>query len=186
MTTTNLNLQTAIDWLETAKIGQKDHISQDEPFFYISHDTDANPLTLCTDLAFTNRIVTLTNQVNLPSILQYAYLILGSEDREFTLHEWTFMSIKTIENRLDVYHKGGQHQVCDLAHRYMGMGHIEVITLDIETGLVFLRHDGGSSDWDRHPNWEFIRDFDPATSRDRQATLETLVCAEPVHLDRVN
>jgi len=44
----------------------------------------------------------------------------------------------------------------DIGLRYMGMGHVQTIAMSKENNNeFFLRHDGGSNDYDRKDNYEF-------------------------------
>ena len=46
-----------------------------------------------------------------------------------------------------------------LAFRYLGMGHIEVISCDLNSHLLFKRYDGGSNGYDREDNYnKLIKD----------------------------
>ena len=36
----------------------------------------------------------------------------------------------------------------------MGMGHVEVVSCDLETHLLFYRPDGGSNSYDREANYQ--------------------------------
>ena len=46
--------------------------------------------------------------------------------------------------------------IFDIAYRYMGMGHIEVLSCDLSTHRLYTRPDGGSNGYDREINHEVM------------------------------
>ena len=54
------------------------------------------------------------------------------------------------------YCNHGQKKVFDIGFRYMGMGHIEIISCDLESHLLFFHPGGGSNGWDRESNFNEI------------------------------
>mgnify|MGYP005668326141 CR=1 FL=1 len=65
----------------------------------------------------------------------------------------------------------GEARIADLAFRSIGMGHVEVLTLDRATGEVMVRHDGGSNGWDRAANWEAALALQPESTQELAAFL---------------
>jgi len=91
--------------------------------------------------------------------LRYLYQIIGNPDVEVTLIdreecEWTIMSLTKALEVYDAYKKDGQERVFDFAYRYMGMGHIELVSCDTQTHNLFYHRGGGSSGWDREYNFQ--------------------------------
>jgi len=113
------------------------------------------------------KILELSEKINLPSKLLYMYILLDSNTREFTYYNFTFFSIREIEKRLIIYEEDNQNNICDLALCYHGMGWIIVLTLNRKDGKFFLRMDGGSNNYDREDNWNFIKKYDPHTQKDK-------------------
>jgi hypothetical protein len=102
-----------------------------------------------------------TVQDDIPSNVQFnpwvmsVYIISGEPDRGITIGEWTLYSLKqTIERLLSLRQEHSTITWTDLGHRYMGLGHIEVLRMDISTGELFIQHDGGSNGYDRMAYWE--------------------------------
>jgi hypothetical protein len=102
-----------------------------------------------------------TVQDDIPSYVQFnpwvmaVYIISGEPDRGITIGEWTLYSLKqTIERLLSLREEHSTITWTDLGHRYMGLGHIEVLRMDISTGQLFIQHDGGSNGYDRMAYWE--------------------------------
>jgi hypothetical protein len=80
------------------------------------------------------------------------YEIFGNEQKEIYLDEWTIMSLEEALKRYKEFCAQGQDNVFDIGFRYLGMGHIEIISCDLKSHLLFYRPDGGSNDWDRITN----------------------------------
>jgi len=81
------------------------------------------------------------------------YKILGNPDKEIYLGNWTIMSLNEALNKYNIYCKNGQTKVFDIGYIYKGMGHIMVISCDLDSHLLFLRPDGGSNGYDREHNY---------------------------------
>ena len=80
------------------------------------------------------------------------YNILGSKNKELYLSDWTLMSIN---NSLKRYHelcKLNRKDIFDIGYKYEGMGHITVLSCDLNSHLLFYRPDGGSNGYDRQDN----------------------------------
>ena len=82
----------------------------------------------------------------------YMYKIIGHKDREIYFNEWTIMSVSESLKKYEKYCSEGQKDVFDIAHRYMGLGHIEVLACDLSTHHLYTRPDGGSNGYDREFN----------------------------------
>jgi hypothetical protein len=81
------------------------------------------------------------------------YEIFGNEQKEIYLDEWTIMSLEEALKRYNELCTQGQDNVFDIGFRYLGMGHIEMISCDLKSHLLFYRPDGGSNGWDRINNF---------------------------------
>ena len=84
------------------------------------------------------------------------YEIIGNMEREVYLGEWTIMTIKRAFEIYERYKKNGQYNVFDFGFRYMGMGHIEIISCNLEDYSIFFHPGGGSNGWDRESNFQDI------------------------------
>ena len=60
---------------------------------------------------------------------------------------------KCLENYSE-YCKNNQHSVFDIAYRYEGMGHVTVISCDLNNHLLFERDDGGANGYEREDNYK--------------------------------
>ena len=93
---------------------------------------------------------------------KYLYEIIGNPTVDVTLQteerqgefmeEWTIMALDTALKIYQGYVKDGQTRVFDFAYRYLGMGHVEVVSCDLHTHNLFLHRDGGSNGYDRMLN----------------------------------
>ena len=80
------------------------------------------------------------------------YNILGSKNKELYLSEWTLMSINNALKRYDELCKLNRKDIFDIGYKYEGMGHITVLSCDLNSHLLFYRPDGGSNGYDREDN----------------------------------
>ena len=67
--------------------------------------------------------------------------------------DWIFLSIDEAIDTYKNYCSKGRTDVFDIAYRYAGMGYIRMLACDLNTHLLFIRMDGGSSGWDREYNY---------------------------------
>tara|TARA_B110000285_G_C15073044_1_gene589100 strand:+ start:863 stop:1378 length:516 start_codon:yes stop_codon:yes gene_type:complete len=84
------------------------------------------------------------------------YDILGSTKREVYLGDWTIMNLDKAVEIYEEYSKHGLKNVFDIGYRYMGMGHIEIISCDLDSHLLFFHPGGGSNGWDHASNFNEI------------------------------
>ena len=80
------------------------------------------------------------------------YNILGSKNKELYLSEWTLMSINNALKRYDELCKFNRKDIFDIGYKYEGMGHITVLSCDLNSHLLFYRPDGGSNGYEREDN----------------------------------
>lgn len=135
--------------LKQCKISRENHNSSSLPFF----SRDFDPITFTTNSK-------CLNNYNIPDSLnrniKLIYQLLGDPEREIYIGEWTIMSLNECSKRYKDFCQNGQKDVFDIGYRYMGMGHIEVISCDLKTHLLFYRPDGGSNGYDRYANYQDI------------------------------
>ena len=80
------------------------------------------------------------------------YQIFAQPQKEIYLGEWTILSLEQALEIYKSYCNEGQKNVFDIGYRHIGMGHIEVISCDLKSHLLFYRPDGGSNGYDREDN----------------------------------
>ena len=140
------NLEKIINVLESSYISCDDYDSTKKPFFL--NDTSQNK--------FTMNFKSLSNY-NIPETLNrnviLIYRLLGDPDKEIYIGHWTILSLKKALSIYQDYCNNGQNNVFDIGYRYLGMGHVELISCDLETHLLFYRRDGGSNGYDREYNY---------------------------------
>jgi hypothetical protein len=64
-----------------------------------------------------------------------------------------------IERALEIYEeykKNGRTNVYDFGFRYMGMGHIEIVSCNLDDYSIFFHPGGGSNGYDREDNFQKI------------------------------
>ena len=136
--------------LKKAKISIDNHDSSQEPFFIKGENKDF-------EIDF--------NQIgDVPEGLNYSikllFEIIGSPDKEVYIDQWTILSLNKCMENYKEYCKDGQKSVFDIAIMYLGMGHVKVLSCDLDTHLLFYRRDGGSNGWDREANYKDLLKYD--------------------------
>lgn len=129
--------------LKNSKLSDENYDSTIEPFFMKRGNNDY-----------------IMNYKDLPQLpeslnrhIKIFYTLLGNPDVEVYIGDYTFMSlIKCLEN-YNEYCLNQQTSVFDIAYRYEGMGHITVMSCDLNNHLLFERRDGGSNGYDREDNY---------------------------------
>jgi hypothetical protein len=74
------------------------------------------------------------------------------QEVEFSVFDWIFLSETEIIERYEQFVKEGQCRCIDIAFRYIGMGHVCVLTYDPVSQHVFEQFDGGANEYDRIKN----------------------------------
>jgi hypothetical protein len=135
--------------LNKCKISNENHTSSNLPFF----SRNFNPTLFLSNSK-------CIEQYKIPDSLnrnvKLIFELLGDAEREIYIGEWTIMSLKECTERYKDFCENSQKDVFDIGYRYMGMGHIEVISCDLKTHLLFYRSDGGSNGYDRYANYQDI------------------------------
>ena len=142
----NIRIKKILEVLKKeAKISDDNFDSSQQPFFI------TNP---------TNNFTINYNHIDLDKIpdglnrnIKNIYQILGDTKKEIYIHNWTILSLdKALEN-YNLYCSHNQSKIFDIAYTYMGMGHVKVLSCDLDTHLLFFRPDGGSNGYDRDDNF---------------------------------
>jgi hypothetical protein len=88
----------------------------------------------------------------------FTYVLSGSPNRAITIREWTLYSLnQTIKNIMQLTEENSTITWTNIGHRYMGLGHVEVLRMDIESGDLFIQPDGGSNGYERVDYWEMYK-----------------------------
>lgn len=155
------DLLKAKEILAVCTFAKLDSKTTENPFFSPVTDTEATIPDIINNSKKDNTyIIDLATSINLPKILYNMYLILDSNKREFTYNIFSFFSINEIVERYNINIKDNQHDICDLACSHYGMGHIIVLSWNSKKSTFILRRDGGSNDYDRIDNRNFIVNYD--------------------------
>ena len=103
--------------------------------------------------------ITLLNSLDKPIVfnqwIMLTYILVGNPDSGITIGDWTLYSFnQSIEYIKELKDENSKITWTNLGHRYIGLGHIEVLRMDIENGDLFIQPDGGSNGYDRQYYWE--------------------------------
>ncbi len=141
------NINKILKILEQSKVSCNNYDSIQQPFF--SSDNNGNKFVI--------NFQSLSNY-NIPESLNrniiLIYKILGDPTKEIYIGEWTILSLDKALSIYQEFCNNGQKNVFDIGYRYLGMGHIEVISCDLKSHLLFYRRDGGSNGYDREANYQ--------------------------------
>ena len=140
--------------LKEAKISTNKHDSTHEPFFLKGENQDF-------EINF-QKIGDVPEGLN--HSIKLLFEIIGSPDKEIYLGPWTILSFNKCMENYQQYCKDGQKIVFDIAFMYLGMGHVKILSCDLDTHLLFYRRDGGSSGWDREANYQDLLKYDGTTN----------------------
>jgi hypothetical protein len=130
--------------LQGAKLSDEKYDSTIEPFFMKGENNDY-----------------IMNYKDLPQLpeslnrhIKIFYTLVGNPDKEVYIGDYTFLSLNKCLENYNEYCLNQQTSVFDIAYRYEGMGHITVISCDLNNHLLFERRDGGSNGYDREDNYK--------------------------------
>lgn len=102
------------------------------------------------------KYITFMNQYNFQMKIKLFWIILGNADDEIKCPGFTLMSLSQIEKDKDNY-----SGFIDIGIKYMGMGHIAVLSMDKDSGKLFIRCDGGSNGFEREGYWKYYQGKNP-------------------------
>ena len=131
------------------KPSPEDYISVRETLFF------QNPATHQFEEGNTplpRKYITFMNNFNFPMKIKLIWIILGNPDDEIKSEGFTLMSLSQIEKD-----KNNYQGFIDIGIKYMGMGHVVVLSMDKETGNLFIRCDGGSNGYEREAYWKYYQ-----------------------------
>lgn len=143
--------------LEMCSFSKLNSKTTETPFFSPVTDKDKTIADIINNPKKDNTdIIDLSQTIKLPDVLYNMYLMLDSNMREFSYNIFHFFSINEMIER----NKSRNNNICDLACSYYGMGHIIILSWNSIQNSFILRRDGGSNDYDRIDNYNFIKNYD--------------------------
>ena len=142
-------VNTILELLKDGNMSSEGFKSSDQPWFMSEEKLDKIVLN-------NNFTPEVPDNLNLHIKILYNMI---DPDREIYLGEWTIMSLNQVLKIYKDYCSEGQKNVFDIAYRYMGMGHIEVLSCNLYNHLLFYHPDGGSNGYDRMDNHKKIIKF---------------------------
>jgi len=138
-----------LEVLKNASISNSDYVSSREPFFMNCNNCE--PFQQYNMLYSGEQIPEGLNRN-----IKVIYELLGHQRKEIYYGPWTIMSIDEALQRYKELCRQGQTQVFDIGYKYGGMGYIDVLSCDLTSHLLFYRVDGGSNDYDRLYNLNYV------------------------------
>ena len=128
-----------LDFLKDGQMSGEDYDSAQMPFFMKDKNNEFK-----------------VNNKDIPKLpeglnrnIKLMYELIGNPDIEVYIRDWTFLSLNKAIEVYNDYVNNNQTKVFDIGFMYIGMGHIKVLSCDLENHLFFYRFDGGSSGHDR-------------------------------------
>ena len=138
--------------LKKCKISNEGYDSTEEPFF--NNDNQRGDF----DINF-EKVIDIPSGLN--RNISLIYDILGNPKKEIYIGEWTIMNLEKAMEIYDEYCKNNRKDVFDIGYKYLGMGHIQILSCDLKSHLLFYHRGGGSSGWDREANFKEIIQYGP-------------------------
>ena len=135
--------------LKNAKLSSDNYQSSSQPFFMQEHSENFK-------IGY-NIIPELPERLNRNFKTFYEYV--GNPNKEVYINEWTIMSLDESLKRYKELCSNGQTNVFDIGYRYLGMGHIEMLSCNLYNNLLFYRRDGGSSGIESEYNYNKLLNF---------------------------
>jgi len=143
-------------FLKDSTISSDNYDSTQMPFFH--KDSDSKDYEM--DFQSILDIPTSLNQS-----IQIMYRIIGNPTIEVYKGNWIIMSLNKALNIYKEYKENGQERIFDIACMYAGLGHIIILSCDLNTHNLFYHHGGGSSGWDREANFQEAITMDPENTQ---------------------
>lgn len=134
--------------LHKSYIGNPGYDSTEQPFFY-------SDLKSSKFKKYNNQI---HNEIpdSLNRNIKLIYELLGHNDIEIYIGDWTIMSINKAIDIYKDYYNNNRKDVFDIGFTYHGLGYIKIISCDLNNHLLFYRISGGSNGYDREINYKKI------------------------------
>ena len=158
-----------LEILKNARVSSDSYDSSQQPFFAPNPETELNITstrnnenknTEIRNTEIRNTEIRNTEIIDLSMLPEgvnrniiLLYQIFNEKNKEIYLNNWTIMSINKAMEFYNYYCENNQSTIFDIAHQYIGMGHIRVLSCDLKTHLLFVRPDGGSNGFDREHNF---------------------------------
>ena len=146
-----LDIDTEISYSEC------NYTSANKPFF-AQNKSDDNTLKHTYSVNLIELYTNHLTELDLDDNTKKFYIKYQIFDRELYIGKWTFFSIDQIIIRNQNI-KNDIFNSIDIAFRYLGMGHIKVLTYNKKNKNFIYRQDGGSNDFDRLDNYDRLKNY---------------------------
>ena len=133
-----------LDFLKEGHMSEEDYDSAQMPFFMKDKTNE---------FKVNNKDIPQSPE-GLNRNIKLMYELFGNPDIEVYIRDWTFLSLNKAIEVYNDYVNNNLTKVFDIGFQYAGMGHIVVLSCDLDNHLLFKRRDGGSNDYDREVNYK--------------------------------
>lgn len=108
---------------------------------------------------------------NIPTLIKVLYNVVNNKTESY-FKDWTFMTLNIIKEKHILKYNNGQKDILDFAFSYSGMGWIFIAAIDLKSGKIFIRLDGGSNDYDRQFNFNNIIKYKTDSTNQKYMNIE--------------
>ena len=145
-------INTVLNLLKKSKMSRENYQSSIEPFFQ-------NDITSEKFKENYKTIPELPDSLN--RHIKILFELIGNPEIEIYIGDWTIMSVNQCLERYNQLCKDNPDNIVfDIGFRYMGMGHVQMISCNLYNHLLFYRDDGGANGWEREANYDSLKNFD--------------------------
>ena len=140
-----------LDFLKDSRVSQPNYIGTDMPFFMKNNNKVFN-------IGY-NDIPEMPKGLN--RNIQTMFKLIGNPLVEIYIGDWTIMSLNQCIDVYNNYCNNSQTKVFDIGYMYIGMGHIKMLSCDLEKHILFYRIDGGGDGYARDYHRYKILNYNP-------------------------
>ena len=140
-----------INFLKDSRVSQPNYIGTDMPFFMKNNNKPFN-------IGY-NDIPEMPKGLN--RNIQTMFKLIGNPLVEIYIGDWTIMSLNQCIDVYNNYCNNGQTKVFDIGYMYIGMGHIKMLSCDLDKHILFYRIDGRGDGYARDYHRNKILNYNP-------------------------
>ena len=94
--------------------------------------------------------------------IQLLFHIIGNPEKGLEINEWNVIPLNECLKIYNDYLSKSQTKIFDIATQYMGMGHYNVLSCDLNTHKLFIHTMGGGEYYASQANYNEAINLDPA------------------------
>jgi len=122
-----------LDFLKDSNMSQENYVGTDMPFFIKGNNNNFN-------IGYSN-IPEMPKGLN--RNIKTMFQLIGNPLIEVYIRDWTIMSLNQCIEVYNNYCNNNQNKIFDIGFMYIGMGHIKMLSCDLDNHKLFFRIDGG-------------------------------------------